>query len=76
MAYVYGETVSQLRRRGELFSCDKCGGDRFTVEHIHNPYGHDRCQRNARCEGCGTTWGGGYYTWEIVDTPLQKRLEP
>lgn len=71
--YILGESVSQLRRKGEegLFRCGACGDTSFTIEHVHNPYGHDACQRNARCAQCGTTWAGGYYTWEIVDEPTR-----
>lgn len=66
--YVMGRSESQVleRRTGELFRCQKCRGDLFIVHHVHNPYGHDACQRNAQCVACGATWAGGYYSWDIV----------
>ena len=81
--YCYGRSESQLRHRhqgGKLFLCGKCGGDSFIVHHIHNPYGHDACERNAQCVACGTTWAGGYYTWDIVqrqgaDSPCGQTSE-
>ena len=82
--YCYGRSESQLRHRhqgGKLFLCGKCGGDSFIVHHIHNPYGHDACERNAQCVACGTTWAGGYYTWDIVqrqgaDSPYVANTDP
>jgi hypothetical protein len=38
--------------RGEALRCPYCGGSEFTVRHIHNPYGHDMCEAEARCDGC------------------------
>lgn len=35
-----------------------CGGDKFSLRHIHNPYGHDCGEDLARCTVCGLEYGG------------------